>query len=276
MEDFMGLGGHLTWTATAREIYKKYNKKVFACERGKLINSIIFANNKNFSDSPVNSIAVDLSRKETNYCLSDSPDKAVLRTDKHIIEIQCEYYGISNPDLKCDLFFTNEEVDNINNLCKTLPKRFLTIEPNSKSTYTVNRQYPFKKWQNVVRVLLKDIEIVQTGCKDSPLLDGVIDVRGKTSFREACLLIGKSDLFVSIEGGLVHGATATKTQSLVIIGGYASHKLIKYPDNFYIDISSHGHCGMKKMCELCKKDAETHDENSIIKYIYEILSRRNG
>jgi ADP-heptose:LPS heptosyltransferase len=276
----MGLGGHLTWTAAIREISQRgpKNVKVLPCRgQGKtvtsLVTSSVFENNPNIHRDKDLSEAflLFMNNPETSYCERDTSSKAYHRGDKHIIETVCSFYGIDAPDLRCEMFFSKAETAMATDLVEGLDDTFITIEPYSKTNYTVNREYPLKKWQKVVDSLSREVQIVQIGLETSPLLDSVIDFRGKTSFREAALLIGESELFLSAEGGLVHAATAVNTPSVVIITGYQTERMVAYPQNININIAGHGPCGLKVPCDECKKDAENHDEQEIVDKIEKFL-----
>lgn len=272
----MGLGGHLTWTAAAREIKKKTGKRCLPVNGGKIVDSDIFLNNPNFtSDYTSDCFVLDLGKKETNYCISDTPQKAVHKEDKHIINTICDHYGIPDPDLRCDLFFTKDEIQKVSDLTSTLPKVFLTIEPHSKQSYTVNRQYPWEKWQLIVDKLKEDFTIVQIGAAGGRVLDSVIDLTGKTTFREAAALIGESAMFLSNEGGLIHAATAVETQSALVICGHHSLEMVRYPQNITLNASTHGVCGMKAYCKKCHEDFERHDSMELVTLIKERLNERS-
>jgi ADP-heptose:LPS heptosyltransferase len=212
-----------------------------------------------------------LDNPNANYCKQDLPDRAIHRKDAHIIEQCCEVYGIKNPELKCDIFLDPFEIENVENICSSLDKDFVTIEPYSKTNYTPNRSYPFEKFQAIVNAISSKIQVVQIGNTDSKLLSNVIDMRGETSFREATGVIGKSKLFISCEGGLAHAATATDTKALVIITGYQSQRMVAYPQNINVNISNHDVCGLKVECPQCKSDAENHDVNQIIEITQKAL-----
>lgn len=281
----MGLGGYLTWTATAREIRKKYGQhiKLLPVEQHgsflKYIKSEIFENNDDFCNNLTLEkdnllLPLILNNPNANYCKKDTPEKAYHRYDKHIIEQQCELYGIENPDLKCklnisgnDMFIVRNFIDkNIGN------KNFITIEPNSKINYTKNRVYPFDKWQSIVNELVKNIPVVQVGIAGSQLLDNVIDATGKFSFKRTARLISWSSLFLSSEGGLTHANTCfDEGKSLVIFIGYQSENMVAYPQNINVNISSHGPCGMKVLCPKCENDANQHDWMEIVKKVKEEL-----
>ena len=131
---------------------------------------------------------------------------------------------------------------------------------------------PFRKWQNVVDDLSKHINIVQLGSNTSKLLDNVIDFRGKTSFREAALVIGESKAFLSTEGGLVHAATTVDTPAVVIITGYQHPDMVAYPQNININLGQHGPCGLKVKCDDCFSEVMNHNYKEIVDKTLKILS----
>ena len=183
----------------------------------------------------------------------------------------CAFYGIYNPELRCELYFTDDEEERVAELIKNLNSNFIVIEPHSKMNYTPNRIYPWEKWQNFVNTVSKHTQIVQVGANESRVLDNVTNLTGQTSFREAACLIGKSNLFVSTEGGLVHAATAVDTTSLVIITGYQHPKMVSYSQNINMNISSHGPCGLKIECQKCQDDASKHEEDELIQKALDFL-----
>lgn len=278
----MGLGGYLTWTAAAEEIKKAVGShiKFLPIEQHgnfiKIVHSEVFEHNKNFLqvfDKQTNDyiFPLILNNPAANYCKQDTPEKAFQRGDKHIIEQCCEVYGIGNPTLKCYLNFSEEENKKINSIVQQHigNEDYLTIEPYSKDNYTPNRAYDFKKWQQVVNELHSKIKIVQVGNPNQPILENVINLTGKTTFFEAAGVIGRSKLFMSSEGGLVHAATAVNTTSLVILTGYQTEKMVAYPQNINIRIATHGPCGLKRECKDCKKDVEDHDWHEIVDKIHQ-------
>ena len=188
----MGLGGYLTWTALAREIYHRTGKKIVPIESHgnfiKIIKSNSFYNNpyivQDFSkDGNKMVFPVSLNNPNSNYCLLDRHDKAIHKSDKHIIQTLCEPYGIQNPTIKCDLFLTKEELAKADDLLCThgISGDFFCIEPMSKKNYTVNRQYDIGKWQNVVNVLSEECNFVQLGVTESTVLENSVTRFGTPS-----------------------------------------------------------------------------------------------
>ena len=204
----MGLGGYLTWTAVAREIRKQAkDAKMFPVElKGhflKIIDSEVFHNNPDFlsytsSDYKDQLVfPLMLNSPAANYCKKDTPERAYHRGDSHIISQICEIFGIENPELKCVLNLTQEEKLFAENFQESIDgDRFITIEPFSKDNYTPNRAYPFEKWQNVVDILSREINVVQVG-NPGKVLNNTINMTGNTTFREAISIIERSDMFLA-------------------------------------------------------------------------------
>lgn len=276
----MGLGGYLTWTAAVREIKKHSAEdlRIMPVETHghtitKVVKSPVFENNPNltYDMSYKNKFYLSLNRYETNYCKQDLPHRAIQRYDKHIIEQICEFYQIENPELKCELFLTEQEHEKANHMLQDISKEFIMIEPHSKRNYTPNRAYPFKKWQNVVDKLTQHYEVIQVGFPGNSILENVTDFTGKTTFREAAALMSNAKLFLSTEGGLTHTATAVDTTALVVLTGYQGSKMVSYPQNININIATHGPCGLKIPCESCIMDAERHNQQIIVERALEFL-----
>ena len=278
----MGLGGYLTWTAVIREIKEQQNiddLKIIPVEMHgdvvtKIAESAAFDNNPHVTYDleyrPL--MLLQMNKPETNYCKHDSYYRAFHRHDKHIIEQICEYYGIDEPHLRCEMYFSDEEDKKKDDIRENLSDKYIVIEPISKENYTVNRKYCFKKWQKVVDSLSKDIEIVQIGVKGSKVLKNVRDLTGKTNFKEAVGVIKHAKILLSTEGGLTHAATAVDTPALVIITGYQDPKMVCYPQNININITSHGPCGYKTTCKECERDVINHDYMEVVTKVKEFLS----
>jgi len=272
----MGLGGYLTWTAVARELVQSTGiGKVFPFEQhGNLIKPVrtpIFENNPYILQEFDNNTAIpmQLNNPRTNYCKQDTPQRAVHRHDCHIIQQICEFYGVKNPELKCELYFSDDEVQSVRKHWDHL-KRYIVIEPQSNDEYTVNKKYPIEKWQYVADELIKDGHIlVQVGreTKDKTL-SGVVNLTGKTTFREAAMIIKHSRLFVSSEGGLMHAANAVDTPAVILYTGFIHPTMTCYPQNTNIWVGkNHGPCGMKTHCHHCNSEAQKHDPIEILESV---------
>lgn len=145
-----------------------------------------------------------------------------------------------NPDNVCELFWTEAERESVRAIlqCNMLADGFIAIEPGTNTDYFGElRAWPYERWEQLVarlRVEFPTIPIAQLGTKKTPIIDGVVDLRGKTTFREAALLSGTARLFICTEGGLMHGACAAKANAVVLWGGVTSPSFAGYPDRMKI------------------------------------------
>ena len=271
----MGLGGYLAWTGVIRELAPRLpeNTKILPCEMHgnqitKIVKSPVFECNPHVynGEEGVKLFPLVLNNPKANYCKLDTPTYTKQRYDKHMIAQMCEVYGIQDPDIQCEMFFLDEEREQVSNLLQKegIGKDYIVIEPHSKENYTPNRKYSFKKWQNVVNSLKHKIQFVQIGAPRSEVLEDVVSLVGKITFREAALVIEKSRIFVSTEGGLSHAANAVKKRSLIVLTGYQGYDMVAYPNNINVDISTHGPCGLKIDCDKCSDDVYNHNENDIV------------
>jgi len=74
-------------------------------------------------------------------------------------------------------------------------------------------------WNAVVSVLNeRKYKVIQLGQIHEPKVDGVLDMRGRTTLKEASALITKAQFHIGNEGGLIHLAKAVKTRSIVMFG----------------------------------------------------------
>lgn len=205
----------------------------------------------------------------------DSEDKTrhiYVKPYEHYLVRMCRYYGVHNPEVRCHLVFTEQEQQQIADLVKNLDNDFVTIEPHSQIHNIPNRAYPFTKWQKVVNALKDNIQVVQIGAPGTEVLQNVVDLTGKTSFKIAAGIGGQSRLFLSVDNGLTHAITATDTIGLIIHTGYQPVEHYGYPHNMNISVAKHGPCGLIGRCPLCEKDGEEHDENEIVQAVIEYLN----
>jgi len=284
----MGLGGYLFWTAVAREITENLfgnNEIKFlpieAHANGviKIIKSEIFKNNprfiQEFNDSEF-AFPLVLNNQELNYCKKDTPERAYHRFDKHVVSQICEHYGFQNSRLDCELYFSEEETKRTNELLlRHNLKDFIVIEPQSNEEYSVNKVYPFQKWQNITNDLISSgVTVLQVGRRtNTKVLEGAINLTGQTTFREAAQIISRSKLFVSSEGGLMHAANSVGVFSIIVYTGYIHPKMTGYPENINIWLN-HGSepCGMKTKCQKCEVTVNSHDHREITRLTLDELS----
>jgi len=114
--------------------------------------------------------------------------------------------------------------------------------------------YPTKEWgaaqfAEVVALLRAEHNFVQLGAPNDPALPGVLDLRGRTTLREAAAVLAGSQGFVGLEGFLTHLARAVDCPSVVVLGGRARPDIFGYAANINlhapVDCSP---CGLRTGC----------------------------
>ena len=235
----MGIGGQLMWTVVAKEIYDKQKKKVVFLHNNRIIKDAIWINNPHISfNLTKNTIRIDLSKYPINN------EHGNINT--HTVICRCNFFNVYPKKIYPILKYTEKEELKIKNLLKELPTKFLCIEPNAKTSWTVNKSFPFYKWQNIVNELIKhNINIVQVSMPGKKLLDNVIDFRNKiSSFRECACLLKYCNLFVSTEGGLMHASAANNNRSFIIYSPMFHPKKTLYDniDHIWIHNDKHNSC----------------------------------
>ena len=265
----MGYGGDLFWTVLAKEIYKKHKKKVVFIKNGNPVFSIMWIKNPHISEvKDDNTFVIDF----TGYNFGNE-----IKKNNHYSKQRCNHFKVEPRDLIPILNYTVEEENKISNLLMKLPKNFVCIEPNAKTTWTKNKLFAFHKWQKIVDELRsKNIKVVQVGITNSRKLNNVIDIRSQLkSIRETGCLIKYCDLFISTEGGLTNISSANNNKCLSIVSPMFNPSLIdpKIENYKYIWIHSDKHKGCCKInkCEECRKLMNNYEESNITKKIFNML-----
>ena len=106
-------------------------------------------------------------------------------------------------------------------------RRFVVIEPSTKSKASPSKRWPFERYAAVARALSKEIEVYQIGAKDSPGLEHIPRM-DTACFRDVLPYLQAARLYIGPEGGLHHAAAAVGTKAVVIFGGYSPPRVTGY------------------------------------------------
>lgn len=170
-----------------------------------------------------------------SYAKKHTAKKMIWKNGGHISEIIANEIGIKISNLSYYLIFSRSEEKWITNFKFTNSnlEKYIIIEPGTnKEWFGELRQWPYQNWTNLVEMIKTHhpyYPIIQIGMIDTQHIKGCLDFRGKTNFREACLLIREASLFIGTEGGLMHAAKAVNAPSVILWGGvtlpeFAGHK----------------------------------------------------
>ena len=159
---------------------------------------------------------------------------------------------------------------------------FIVVEPHTNREWFGDlRSWPFDRWQALVarlRAARPELSIVQVGLDDGVLLDGAVDLRGRSTFREAAMILRRSDLFIGTESGLMHAANAVDARAIIIWGGVTLPEFAGYPDQqkvlcSYVDCAPCGQFGWCDNDHVCMRSIGV---NAVFDAVMETIPSTNA
>ncbi len=257
----MGLGGYILWTAVAREVHRHTGRKVVLTNRvfgrlpwpRKVLDDEVFQHHPAVAANPEDAagpvVELRLDNRKANYWTRITRDRILYKPGGHAIEMACAAYGVNRPEIRCELHLTEAELAAGRPWLEDFGP-YVAVEPHTKDSFTVNKQYGFSRWQEAADALNEaGRTLVQVGEGGKPLLEGVKDATGLSSIRETAAVLQHADLLVAPEGGLMHLANAVGTRSVIVYGGYVSPELTGYAEN--VNLSTDlpcAPCGLRRSC----------------------------
>lgn len=135
-------------------------------------------------------------------------------SDKNMKEIIAESFGVQLSDDQVSIYLTGEE--------EQAAQKQLTAYKNPviihiTSRCSKNQEWPLENWSQLVKEMPENT-FLQIGMPDEECVPGTIDLRGKTSFREAAALIKSARSFVGINSVFSHVTNAFLTPGVVLFG----------------------------------------------------------
>ncbi|MEK9570668.1 MAG: glycosyltransferase family 9 protein [Paracoccaceae bacterium] len=215
-----------------------------------------------------------------SYAQAQTSRRMIWKQGGHASQIIAKGFGIENAIPLCEMVFSAAEevwLDQFLNSMGLLHP-FVVIEPGTNRDWFGSlRGWPRHRWESLTQrfgLEFPSMPMVQIGIKETPPIDGVIDLRGKTSFRQAALLIRQSSLFIGTEGGLMHAAKATDANALILWGGVTLPEFAGYPESqrvicHYVACAPCGNLGWCEKDRICMKSIGVDE---VIKEIKQLLS----
>lgn len=136
-----------------------------------------------------------------------------------------------------------------------------------------NKEWVPARFAEVVSGLPAGCTAVQLGIASDPRLAGALDLRGRTSLREAAAVLAASEAFVGLEGFLGHLARAVDCPAVIVLGGRVSQETVGYPGNEYlVSPTPCAPCGLRNRCDhgrACLTGVEVGDVLSALRRVLE-------
>ena len=176
--------------------------------------------------------------------------RVITGTESPITAQMRSYIGLHNP-FPPQIFLIRRELDAAR---QRFGGSYIAVCPSSKTRFAANRkEWGINNFQKLIDLFGKH-RFVQVGLAEDPLLTGVVDARG-LPVRQSAAVIANADLFVGLEGGLMHLAKAVGTKSVIIYGGYVRPEISCYHDN--LNIYSPVHCSPCYSSEKASSECPT-------------------
>ena len=111
------------------------------------------------------------------------------------------------------------------------------------------KEWGAERFAAVARALAGEFKLIQIGAAADPPLPVDVDLRGRTTLRQAAAILAASEAFVGLEGFLSHLARAVDCPAVVIIGGRVRPETVGYACNINLDTSiACAPCGLRDGC----------------------------
>ena len=192
----------------------------------------------------------------TNDKLSYVDYMRVYGNNLHLVQAHSMHFkhNIDFTKILNEIYFSETEIEVYRNKFD-LPEVYSVVQPNSKLSYTPNKQWKIDNFQYVINKR-QNVRWVQVGESGEFLLNNVEDYRGKTSLREFFYIISKAKFVFATEGIVNHIASAFGVKSYVVSSGFSNIALSKYNNSVFFD-SSHScdksPCWLQEECGVYKK-----------------------
>lgn len=158
------------------------------------------------------------------------------RVTTHLIDQLLAPYGAAdNPTrgaIGPEIHLTDEEREIAASLFET---PFVALCHNAKTSWAANRKkWGLENFQALVDIFVRENKrVVQIGVPGDTLLHGVIDGRG-LPVRQSMAVIELAEMFIGLEGLLMHVAKAVNTPAVIIYGGFIHPRNSGYKGHLHI------------------------------------------
>lgn len=140
-----------------------------------------------------------------------------VQPDRHVITKLCETLGLTGEITKRPYLYLSAAEKAFG---RHGPRQIAIQSSGLSAKYAAHTKEWFpERFQQIVDRYRADFTFVQVGSARDPLLDGVVDLRGKTRIRETAAVLHHSSVFVGLAGFLQHLARSVECRSVIIYGG---------------------------------------------------------
>jgi ADP-heptose:LPS heptosyltransferase len=133
---------------------------------------------------------------------------------RNATEIIAEMLGVELSCKKIQVYLTPDEESRAAALLMNYHNPIIL---HITSRTSANQHWPTERWEQLVREM-PDHTFIQLGVTKEPGIAGTIDLRGKTTIREALALLKQARSFVGVVSSFSHATGAFDTPGVVLFG----------------------------------------------------------
>lgn len=193
---------------------------------------------------------------------------------KHIIKVMCGAVGIEGKiRLTPYFYFSDKECG-----AEIMPKVDIILHSSAASARWAmqNKEWFPERFSEVAIALRKDFRVGQVGSIRDPLLQGVIDLRGRLSIRETAALLAGALVFVGLVGFPMHLARSVNCRSVIVYGGREHPSQTGYSCNENLcTLLRCAPCWLHDSCDYDRRCMREIRSESVIEAVLRQVSRAN-
>lgn len=137
-----------------------------------------------------------------------------------------------------------------------------------------NKEWFPERFQTVADAYRTKASLIQLGTPLDPLLKGALDLRGKTSLRQAAAILANSLVFIGQVGFLMHLARAVECRAVIVYGGRETPATTGYIANKnVVGITTCSPCWEENKCDYHRECMNMISASMVIKAVADQLAR---
>jgi hypothetical protein len=200
------------------------------------------------------------------------PDAEMRPLPSHVLSVLAAKVGLQNAPTRPVLFLSQEELES-----GALPesgKPWIAMQSTGITEMTSNKNWFLERFEALAQQLRKRFRIVQLGLRGDPPLECDLDLRNRTTPRQAAVTLVSCRAVICQEGYLMHAATAVGTPAVVIFGGFISPMESGYDvnENLFTKLSC-SPCWLRSNCPYDKECMRRISTEDVLTALEKLLAR---
>jgi ADP-heptose:LPS heptosyltransferase len=140
-----------------------------------------------------------------------------------------------------------------------------------------NKEWYPERFQEVAKQLQGKASLIQLGTPLDPPLKGALDLRGKTSLREAAAILANSQVFVGLVGFLMHLARSVDCRSVIVFGGREAPGITGYIANKnLVGATPCSPCWLDNTCDYDRQCMKMIPVEAVVDATMQQITRHGG